>query len=79
MKKTLYIIGWLALTPFVAFGIAGLVALPVAKADGKTFYEIITNAELVLRFIAASIVFAILIYLFARFYVIKFFDYITNE
>lgn len=77
MKKVIYTICFLAVAPILAFGVAGLTALPIMKADGKTFYEIISSAELILRFAGAGVIFGTLVYLLFRL-IIRFEIYLSD-
>lgn len=67
MKKLLFGVATLATGVIGAFIIATATALWVVKADGKNFYKIISDIELVARFGMAIITFSILLILYARF------------
>jgi len=66
MKKLLFGVATLATGVISAFIIATATSLWVLKADGKTFYEIISSMELVLRFVMAIITFSVLLILYVR-------------
>lgn len=67
MKKLLFGVATLATGVISAFIIAAATALWVVKADGKNFYEIISDTELVARFGMAIITFSVLLILYVRF------------
>lgn len=67
MKRLLFALLFLATGIIIAILITTLTALWLVKADGKSFYQIISDVELIARFAMAIITFCVLLVLYIRF------------